>query len=89
MKTDNYYTEKGVDTQIAVDILVATYEKSCNKILLVSSDTDLIPAVKKSIKLGMSIEYIRFSHKPTKALVSNCSNYKSLDKNDIEKFLGK
>ena len=33
IKTDATYHEKGVDVQIAVDMLVATYENTCDKIM--------------------------------------------------------
>lgn len=44
LKTDDDWHEKGVDVNIAVDILVATFENLCDRIILVSSDTDLLPA---------------------------------------------
>ena len=48
LKSDGKFHEKGVDVNIAVDILVATYENICDRIIIVSSDTDLLPAVKKA-----------------------------------------
>ena len=36
------FHEKGVDVNIAVDMLVATYENLCDRLILVSSDTDLL-----------------------------------------------
>ena len=38
LKTDGKYHEKGVDVNIAVDILVASYENLCDHIILVSSE---------------------------------------------------
>ena len=52
MKNVGVYHEKGVDVNIAVDMLVATYENLCDRIILVSSDTDLLPAVKKAREKG-------------------------------------
>ena len=48
MKSDGKYHEKGVDVNIAVDILVSVYENLCDRIILISSDTDLLPAIKKA-----------------------------------------
>jgi uncharacterized LabA/DUF88 family protein len=48
LKSDGVFREKGVDVQIAVDLLVAAYENLCDRIYLVSSDTDLIPAIHKA-----------------------------------------
>ena len=87
MKTDGKYHEKGVDVNIAVDILVATYENLCDKVILVSSDTDLLPAILKAKEKGKSIEYIGFSHKPSVAMVANCSASRLLTKADLTKFI--
>lgn len=73
LKSDGKFREKGVDVNIAVDMLVATYENLCDRIILVSSDTDLLPAIKKAKEKGKVVEYIGFSHKPSIAMVANCS----------------
>lgn len=86
LKSDGRFHEKGVDVNIAVDILVATYENKCEKIILVSSDTDLLPAVKKAKEKGKQIEYIGFSHQPSLAMVANCSSSRLLTKNDLVVF---
>ncbi|MHB8362825.1 MAG: NYN domain-containing protein [Patescibacteria group bacterium] len=83
MKSNGIFHEKGVDIQMAVDMLVASYENSCDRIILVSSDTDLLPAIKKAQERGKIIEYIGFSHKPSIAMVSTCSESKLLTKDEI------
>ncbi len=87
LKSGGRYHEKGVDVNIAVDMLVATYENRCDKIILVSSDTDLIPAVKKAKEKGKSVEYIGFSHQPSVAMVANCSSSRLLTKEDLAKLV--
>lgn len=47
MSNDGKYHEKGVDVQIAVDLLVGAYDDLYDTAILISSDTDLIPAIKK------------------------------------------
>lgn len=86
LKSGGKFHEKGVDVNIAVDILVATYEDLCDHIILVSSDTDLLPAIKKAIEKGKSIEYIGFSHQPSIAMVANCSKSRLLTREDIFPF---
>ncbi len=86
MKSDGKFHEKGVDVQIAVDILVAAYENHCDRIILVSSDTDLSPAIKKAQEKGKIIEYIGFSHKPSVAMVRFCKESRLLTKEDISFF---
>lgn len=87
LKSGGRFHEKGVDVNIAVDILVATYENLCDSIILVSSDTDLLPAVKKAGEKGKSVEYIGFSHQPSVAMVANCSTSRLLTKEDLQKFI--
>lgn len=73
LKSDGDWHEKGVDVNIAVDILVGAYEDVCDHIILVSSDTDLLPAIKKAKEKGKMVEYIGFSHKRSYAMMNNCS----------------
>jgi len=87
LKSGGAYHEKGVDVQIAVDMLVAVYENVADRIILVSSDTDLAPAIKKAREKGKSVEYIGFSHKPSVAMVSFCSESRLLTKEDILTFV--
>jgi len=87
LKSAGKFHEKGVDVNIAVDILVATYENLCDRIILVSSDTDLLPAIKKAKEKGKRVEYIGFSHMPSIAMVANCSESRLLKKEDIMPFL--
>jgi uncharacterized LabA/DUF88 family protein len=47
MKNSGAYHEKGVDVRIAVDMIVGAYENEFDTVILISSDTDLIPAVEK------------------------------------------
>lgn len=87
LKSDGVFHEKGVDVQIAVDMLVATYENVCDRIILISSDTDLAPAIKKAREKGKTVEYVGFSHKASVAMVSFCSESTLLKKEDLLKFI--
>ncbi len=86
MKSESKFHEKGVDVQMAVDILVATYENLCDRIIIVSSDTDLSPAIKSAQERGKIIEYIGFSHMPSVAMVRFCKESRILTKEDLKKF---
>lgn len=86
LKTDDYH-EKGVDVQIATDILIGAYENLYDTAILVSSDTDLIPALAKGREMKKKIEYIGFSHKPSYGLINHSDIRRLLTKEDIEKFL--
>ena len=87
MKSDGYH-EKGVDVKIAVDLLTGAYENRYDKVLLVSSDTDLIPAIEKVIQKRKIVEYIGFSHLKSFALAKRSSSSRLLHKKDLEKFTG-
>lgn len=87
LKSDGKFHEKGVDVNMAVDILVNTYEDACDHLVIVSSDTDLLPAIKKAKEKGKTVEYIGFSHKPSLALVANCSSSRLFTKAELEKFV--
>lgn len=87
LKTDGNFHEKGVDVNMAVDMLVATYERLCDNIVLISSDTDLLPAIKKARNKGLIIEYVGFSHMPSVAMVANCSKSRLLTKDDLLPFV--
>jgi uncharacterized LabA/DUF88 family protein len=50
--------EKGVDVGLAVDIVVLAEKGS--KIFVVSSDTDLIPAIKRARQRGVIVVYVAF-----------------------------
>lgn len=87
LNTKGVYHEKGVDVQIAVDMLEAAYENTCDRIALVSSDTDLAPAIKKAQQRGKTVEYIGFSYQPSVAMVRFCSESRLLTKEDVQQFV--
>ena len=87
LKSDGRFHEKGVDVHMAVDLLVSTYENQVDQIKLVSSDTDLIPAIKQVQKKGKKVEYVGFSHQPSVALVANCTSSRLLTKEDLQRFV--
>ncbi len=62
--------EKGVDVGIAVDMVVDALQHKAEKLVLVSSDTDLLPAVKAAKAAGANVTYVGFSNKTTKAIVA-------------------
>lgn len=86
MKSDGYYHEKGVDVRIAVDMLVGAYENKYDTLILISSDTDLIPAVERIKKLGKKVEYVGLSYRPSFGLMKKVSETRLLTKKDLEKF---
>lgn len=86
LKTDGYH-EKGVDVWMATDILVGAYENLYDTIILVSSDTDLLPAILKVRSMKKKVEYVGFSHKPSMALIANSDIRILLRDGDLKRFL--
>lgn len=89
MNNNGKYHEKGVDVQLAADLLVGAYENTYDTAIILSSDTDLIPAIKKIKELGKSVEYIGFAHHPTIALQTHATLSHLLIKEEIENFVFK
>lgn len=87
LKNDGVYHEKGVDVQIATDIVVAAYENSCDRVLLISSDTDLMPAIKTAQKKGKIVEYVGFSHMPSVAMVACCKESRLITRDEAGQFI--
>jgi uncharacterized LabA/DUF88 family protein len=86
LKTDSSYHEKGVDVRIATDLLIGAYENLYDTAIVVSSDTDLIPAIQQTRRIGKRVKYIGFQHKKSYGLMRNTDEYRLLEKKDIEKF---
>jgi uncharacterized LabA/DUF88 family protein len=86
LMTDGKFHEKGVDVQIAVDIVRGAIKKEYDKFYLISSDTDLLPAIKTAIGEKKKIIYVGFENFISRALINNCSSYKILSLKDINKF---
>jgi uncharacterized LabA/DUF88 family protein len=86
MRSDGAFHEKGVDVKIAIDLLAGAYEDMYDTAILISSDTDLIPAIQKVRQLGKKVEYIGFSHKPSYGLIKNANETRLLTKNEMEQF---
>ncbi len=87
MKNDNVYHEKGVDVKIATDLLVGAYENLYDEVIIISSDTDLIPAMEKAKQLGKAVEYIGFGHQPSLALQTFATISRLLIKDELTPFV--
>lgn len=87
MQHDGVFTEKGVDVHIAVDLLTGAYDNRYDTAVLVSSDTDLIPAVHGVRRKKKGIEYVGFAHRPSFGLIKNVDTTTTLRREDVVAFL--
>jgi len=78
--------EKGTDVKIAVDIIDGAISNKYDTAILVSSDTDLIPAIKYIRDKGKKLEYIGFSHSPSLGIQKYATSSRLLGPEEIEKF---
>ena len=87
MKNDGVYHEKGVDVKIAVDLLVGAYEDFYDTAIVISSDTDLVPAIEKVKSLGKEVEYIGFAHRPSFGVQKYATITRLLVREELEPFI--
>ena len=87
MGNNGKFHEKGVDVKIATDLLIGAYENLFDVAILISSDTDLIPAIKQVKILGKAIEYIGFAQSPSFGLQKNVTLSRLLIRDEIDKFI--
>ena len=87
MYDSNSIREKGVDVKLAVDLVVGAVDNLYDTAIVISSDTDLIPAIKyiTSAK-NKKVEYIGFSNKPSFGLLKESSERRLFSKTDLLKF---
>lgn len=87
LKSDEAYHEKGVDVQMAVDICMKAVRKEYERLVLISSDTDLIPAIKEAKSLRKTIEYVGFDTQPSFALIRFSDHQTLLKLEDLKQFV--
>ncbi len=78
--------EKGTDVKIAVDLIVGAVDNLYDTAILVSSDTDLIPATRYIKYKGKKLEYVGFSHMPSLGMQKHADFSVLLRLKDIDNF---
>src|SRR3989344_4084671 len=86
LKSDGFFHEKGVDVQIAADMIYGALKNEYDTCYLISSDTDLLPAIKIVRHERKKVVYVGFENYVSRALLKNCSSSQVLKKEDILKF---
>ena len=80
------FREKGVDVQIAVDMMKIACDKMADEIILVSSDSDLQPAIKEIRSRGISCVYLGFETQPNKGLAFTTNRTILIRNSEIAEF---
>lgn len=73
LKYGKEYFEKGVDVQIAIDIVRGAIKREYSKCFIISSDTDIIPAILDARKASKEIIYVGFENFISWAMKANCN----------------
>ena len=86
---DHEIREKGVDVKMAIDIVADGIEDNYDTAIIVSSDTDLIPAIKYVQLKGKNkkIEYVGFSNYTSLGLIKECDNQRVFGASDLQQFI--
>ena len=77
------FKEKGVDVQLAIDIITDVCDRSVKTVLLGSSDSDMVPVVRKAQERGAKVVYVGFEYQPNRGLVATCDRPSMLRDNEI------
>lgn len=90
----NRWREKGVDVNMAVDMLDIAYQSKIKSdivdtISIISNDSDLKPVIEKVKSLGVNVQYIGFEHMYSIALLNIASERLLLTTKQLEEFLPK
>ena len=89
LERDGKFFEKGVDVRLATDIVTMAFEKRYDVAFVVSSDTDLVPAMQRAEHYKRDVVHIGFEHQPSLALIRYASRYRVITRKEAEGFAGK
>lgn len=86
MPVGDTYKEKGTDVKISVDLIIGAVDDLYDTAILISSDTDLIPAIRYVKYKKKKLEYVGFAHAPSLGIQKYADFSILLLPRDIEKF---
>jgi uncharacterized LabA/DUF88 family protein len=89
LERDGRYFEKGVDVRLAVDIVSLAQAKKYDVGIVISSDTDLIPAMQQAQVHKREIMHVGFEHQPSLALIRYADRSRLLTRAEAERLSAK
>ncbi len=89
MPTGGTYKEKGTDVKIAIDLVIGAVDDQYDTAILVSSDTDLIPAIQYLKYRKKRLEYVGFAHKPSLGMQKYATLSRLLLPKEVERYIEK
>lgn len=83
---DKSFHEKGVDVRLAVEMIRLAREDLYDQAFLISSDTDLVPAVEEVQRLGKSVQYVGTPKGQSYGLSKIADDVRLLRREDVAQF---
>jgi len=83
---DKSYHEKGVDVRLSVEMIRLARQGKYDTAYLLSSDTDLVPAVEEVLSLGKEVKYIGVEDSQSFGLSKTTKNYLILRQGEVNQF---
>lgn len=83
---DQYFTIKGDDIWLAIDMLRGAYEDEYDTAILISGDGDFEQLVRCVKKKGKRVENLHFKNQISMALVKECNQSAPIDKKTVNKL---
>jgi uncharacterized LabA/DUF88 family protein len=79
--------EKGVDVKLSVDLIIGAVDNLYDTAIIISSDTDIIPAIKyiRSAK-NKNVEYVGFGTNPSFGMIKEASISRVFSETDLTQF---
>ncbi len=84
--SNSAFHEKGVDVRIALEIQRGAIKNEYDKCFIISSDTDILPAIADAKTEKKKIIYVGFDKNISRALKANCNQTISITKKIINQF---
>jgi len=86
---EEYHTIKGDDICLALDMQGDAYEDKYDKAILISSDGDFVPLIKKVRKLDKEVDVCYFKDCVAKELLKEANKISLIDKKILKKYFFK
>lgn len=86
-KTQDILQEKGVDVRIAIDALDDVYSKNKKHVVIMSSDTDLCPAMHRIQSYGAHVTYVCFADATNRAIAAVADETVTISISKARKYL--
>lgn len=86
LERDGRFFEKGVDVRLAIDIVTMAQAKRYDTAIIISSDTDLIPAMQAAQHSKREIVHVGFEHQPSLSLIRYANRSRLITRAEAEKF---